>query len=108
MEKTKTSDKIEAKKCSYCPRMIIRADEIDGVYFLHQGKRMCMVCRATKLSKFKKQIKSTRAAMRKDIVELNEAHDLEENQRVMEMAADSMEKMPEDLRVKPKERIISN
>jgi len=94
MRKSKTAGKKdfgEVKKCHYCPRMIVKNDEIGGVYFLHNGKRMCMPCRVTKLSKFKKQIVATAPKMRKDLRKLNEQFEEEERQRMFEVAADSQE-----------------
>lgn len=78
---------IEAKVCETCPRIIVKVDEPKGEYFIHDGKRMCMICRATKLSKFQKDIKKSKKRMTKDLKEMNEKFDKEENERVINIAA---------------------
>lgn len=95
MEKPETSDKIEAEKCHYCPRMIIKAREINGVYYLYKRKRMCMVCRATKFSKFKKEIKASASRMRADLELQKQQFEAEENERVYELAAESLKAVQE-------------
>jgi uncharacterized Zn finger protein (UPF0148 family) len=44
-------------RCGYCPRIIFKEDETDGTFKKKDGKIMCPVCRATKLSNFKGEIK---------------------------------------------------
>jgi len=96
MKKTKQqkNEKVdfgEVKMCQFCPRMIVKNHEVGQEYFLHNGKRMCMVCRAVKLSKFKKQIGSTAKKMRKDLKAQNLAFEEQERQRMFEVAAESQE-----------------
>lgn len=51
---------------------------------------MCVVCRAVRGSKFKKQIKADAHKMWKDIEEVNKQLELEEQERIFEAAADSL------------------
>lgn len=85
----KKSKKIESAKCSFCPRIIVKENEIGGVYYLVNGRRCCMVCRAVNKSKFKKQIKASGSRMRADLKKQNEAFEKEEQERMFEMAAES-------------------
>ena len=53
-------------RCGYCPRVIFKEDETDGTFKKKNGKIMCPVCRATKLSKFSKDIKKDERIYKED------------------------------------------
>ena len=76
--------------CSFCSRMIIKAKELGGKYFLKNGKRMCMVCRATRYSPFKKQIRADAIKMRKDLEIMSKEQEAAEQERIYEIASDSL------------------
>lgn len=79
------------ENCGYCPRVVLLTDEPTGKYFKKDGKVMCMICRAVKLSSFEKQIKSLKKKMIKDVEEQIKIADQAEYEKVLTVAAKAAE-----------------
>lgn len=75
--------------CDTCSREIIKEQEPNGEFFLKDGKKMCMICRAVKLSPHRKEIESSKSAMEKDLSDMNEKFDKEESDRIIHLAAEA-------------------
>ena len=75
--------------CGYCSRDIIKEDEKNNEIFMKDGKPMCMICRATKLSEFNKEIKGSKRAMKRDLKKVNKNFDKEETKRVVHVSAEA-------------------
>ena len=87
-KKTK-KPKILCAMCEYCPRIIVKEDEPNGEYYVKDGKRMCMICRVVKGSKFEQEIKASKPRMEEDLKQLNEVFDQEETERIIAIAAEA-------------------
>lgn len=87
-------------RCGYCPRVIFKLDEIDGEFKQMDGKAICMVCRATKTSKFKKEIN----ARKKEYKKIKEKEDDESKEKAKESAIEvavfSQERLGKKYRLK--------
>jgi hypothetical protein len=84
--------------CGTCTREIIKEQEKDGELFIKNGKPMCMVCRATKLSVHRSEIEQSAGRMRADIKEVNDKFDQEEFEKVVHVAAQAQEQVEKSLK----------
>lgn len=84
----------EMTQCGYCVRDIYKDHEKGKEYFIKDNKPMCMICRATKLSKFGKQIKKLLPKTRKDLRDINEKADRDENARLISLASEPVDTVP--------------
>lgn len=85
--------KLHYCNCGYCTRQIIVEHEKDGKVFMKDGKPMCMICRAVKLSKFKEEIESSKQLMVDDLKNINEQFEKEESERIIHEAAIAQENL---------------
>ena len=64
--------KERAYQCGHCPRKILKSNEPEGFIYKKDGKPICIVCRATKLTKFSDLIKQDKASYEADQAILEE------------------------------------
>jgi len=91
-------------KCGYCPRIIFKENETDGTFKRKDGKLICPVCRATKLSKFSGEIKKDEKKYKKDKVkqeEISKANTLKDN---IDVAIASQDRAGKKYKMKPKNK----
>lgn len=84
-----TKKSVLKARCGYCPRVIFRSDETDGEFKQEDGKVICPVCRVTKLSKFKKEIKEDKKYYDAEKAKQEEISKAKSKQEVVDIAVAS-------------------
>lgn len=96
-QKKNRFEKLTMVACGFCPRQIVKEHERDKQLFIKDGKPMCMVCRAVKLSTHRKEIESSRPAMVKDLKGMSKKFDKEEHERMIHVAAEAQAQVEKKL-----------
>lgn len=79
--------------CGFCTREIIKEHEKGGELFIKDGKPMCMICRAVKLSRFRSDIESSGDRMRDDLRAMNSEFERDEFENIIHIAAEAQEQV---------------
>lgn len=101
-EVMQTKKSVLKARCGYCPRVIFRSDETDGEFKQEDGKIICPVCRVTKLSKFKNEIKKDKKYYDAEKAKQEEASRAKAKQDVVDVAVASQIKAGKKYKLKAK------
>ncbi|MCK5022770.1 MAG: hypothetical protein KAS04_01220 [Candidatus Aenigmarchaeota archaeon] len=91
---------VHVAQCKFCGRVIVKEEEPQERYHVVNGKPMCGVCRATKLSRFSRVIMSPQKKREHDMDKQRAEVDGEkmESKRIDKIASESVKGLTKDIK----------